>query len=225
MNSSAEIIQPYISAQPEAGTWPPFAPGKPTSALESWKIDSSVLGKSAYSTLAFGDKTGQIGKRLAELRNPPAPSSFADQAAGRTIEETLFDATASAKILTSYVAMHLAAEWRTRLFRQLDDLLDPQEWEDGDRPLQVSSFATFLKAIIALRPVNRPGLGLSVTGHLITAWTSGQNRLTFEFLHGDQVRWVLRRYFDDELVTASGTNKVERLADMLKPYSPEIWFG
>ena len=120
--------------------------------------------------------------------------------------------------------MHLNGEWRAKLFHQLDSLLDPAEWELGDQPLQESSFATFLKAMLNINPERRPGLGLSSVGHLIAAWTTGADRLTIEFLPSDRVRWVLSRRYDDDIERFAGETGVARLAEGLHIYNPEHWF-
>lgn len=166
--------------------------------------------------------------RVAALRNPQSPASLrpysvAKNNDSRTIEEQLFDATANTKILTSQVAMHLDREWRERLFQQLDSLHDPEEWDADDRPIQQSSFATFLKAICQIKPTVRPGLGLSHGGQLVAAWTCGKNRLTIEFLPNDRVRWVVSRYPEGEFEQFAGQTSVSRLLDGLNPYSPEQW--
>jgi len=173
-------------------------------------------------------ETKVLRERVAALRNSPSPASLrpfsiATNNETKTIEERLFDATANVKILTSQVAMHLDREWRERLFQQLDSLHDPEEWEPDDRPIQQSSFATFLKAICQIRPTVRPGLGLSHGGQLLAAWTSGKNRLTIEFLPNDRVRWVVSRYPEGDLEQVAGQGAVSRLLDSLSPYSPEEW--
>lgn len=178
-----------------------------------------------YSSVAFGDVTNNIERQIAALKNPPAPSSIAYVIQDNSIEERLFDAAAAAKILTSQVAMHLESEWRQKLFRQLDSLHDPEEWESGDLPLQQSSFATFLKAICQIKPKRRPGLGLSGGGHLIAAWITKRDRLTIEFLPSDGVRWVLSQHHADEVERFAGQTKVARLLESLAPYQPEFWFS
>ena len=140
------------------------------------------------------------------------------------LNERLFDALASVKILTSQVAMHLDREWRDKLFRQLHPLHDPAELEAGDEPIQQSSFATFLKAILDINPERRPGLGLSQAGHLIAAWTTGPDRLTIEFLPDDRVIWVLARYVEDEPERFAGQTPVTRLTEGLDRTDRNIGF-
>ena len=172
--------------------------------------------------------TMELVKRVRALQNYPSPGSLQGKAVSQfdegSLQERLFDALAEVKILTSQVAMHLDGTWRNQLFRQLNSLHDPSEWEQGDQPIQKSSFAGFIKAMLSINPARRPGLGLSHTGHLIAAWTTGQDRLTIEFLPNDRVRWVLSRYRDDEPERFAGDTGVARLAEGLATYHPEHWF-
>ncbi len=169
-----------------------------------------------------------LAYHLDSLRNQPSPASLKPEPTAtkveRSLHERLFDALACVKILTANVAMHLDREWRDGLFRQMDSLHDPAEWESDDEPVQQSSFATFLKAILSLKPERRPGLG-SYSGHLIAAWTTGQDRLTIEFLPNDHVRWVLSEYRDGESDRFAGQTPVARLAEGLRPHTPERWFS
>jgi len=171
-------------------------------------------------------ETQQIIAQYAEaLREKPTPSSLETSDSDKELIERLFDALAAAKIMTAQVAMHLDRDWRDKLFRQLDSLHEAAEWEPEDRPLQQASFGTFLKAVLALRPERRPGLGLSHDGHLIAAWTTDRDRLTVEFLSNDRVKWILARYVEDEPDRFAGLTPVSRLAEGLAPHHPEHWFA
>ena len=174
-------------------------------------------------------EASEIDQRIRSLRSLPSPGSLPgmhlDTASRRPLTERLFDALASVKILTSQVAMHLDSEWRTRLFRQLDSLHDPEEWEEGDEPLQQSSFWTFLRAMLSIRPERAPGLGLASAGHLIASWATGPDHLTIEFLANDRVRWVLSRHNDDDVDRFAGDVPVARLEASLAAHHPEHWFS
>jgi hypothetical protein len=153
-----------------------------------------------------------IDPRVLKLR--PAPTA-----------ERLDTALASAKVMTSNVAMHLDREWRDRLFAQLDDLLDVEDWHQEDEPLLDESFRTFLRLILYQKPKRRPGLGLSHRGHLIAAWTTGTDRLTLECAPDDTIRWVLSCEVNGERERAAGETHVARLPEILRPYGPDRWFA
>jgi hypothetical protein len=178
---------------------------------------------------AASRQTRDITRRVQALRSHPSPGSLRSDAAGRSdgksLHERLFDALADVKILTSQVAMHLEREWRDRLFRLLDSLHNTEEWEAGDEPIRKSSYVTFLKAILNIKPDRRPGLGLTPEGYLIATWTTGEDRLTIVFLPYDRVRWVLSRHYDDDAERFAGDTGVARLADGLMAHHPEHWFS
>ncbi len=178
---------------------------------------------------ALSEGTNRIAHSIATLQNPPSPGTIKLKSSlapdEQPLEKSFFDALAEAKILASQVAMHLTAEWRKRLFEQLDSLHDPAEWEAGSAPITQSSFSTFLKAILALKPSRRPALGLSHSGNLIASWTVGGDRLTIEFLPDDRVRWVLARLRDGERERFAGHTSVARLFEGLAPYQPQYWFS
>lgn len=186
---------------------------------------STSLRPSTFLEAAISEATSRFERHITELKSPPSPGALFALLNEKSIEEKIFDATASVKILTAQVAMHLERELREKLFRQLDSLHDPVGWEPGDLPVQQSSFATFLKAICQIRPKCRPGLGLSSAGHLIAAWTAGEDRLTIEFLANDRVRWVLTRNFEDGPERFAAQTSVARLYERLTPYHPEHWFS
>lgn len=184
-----------------------------------------VIGRSIYSSAAFGDASQSIAASLRRLELPVPPSRNTGPVANaRSLDEALFDARAAAKELTSMVAMHLDPEWRKKLFAQLDSLHDPEEWEKGDIPLQRSSFNTFLRAICLVQPKCRPGLGLSSGGHLIAVWLAGGNRLTIEFLTNDDVKIVLSNSVGNFVERAAISTKAELLLSKLAPYQPDQWF-
>ena len=176
---------------------------------------------------AFSLETKRLARQVDALRYLRSPTSLEQEPLHRKdLAERLFDALARAKVLTASVAMHLDRAQRDKLFRQLDSLHDLAEWEEGDEPLQQSSFGTFLKAMLAVNPQRQPGLGLSHAGHLIGAWTIDRDRLTIEFLPNEWVRWVLARYKEDnEPRHFAGQTPVSELTEGLAPYQPEHWFS
>ncbi len=172
------------------------------------------------------DDAKGIAASLHELEERQTSAAFgiAERAAA-SLRERLYDALANAKVATSRVAMHLERDRRDRLFAQLDDLLNFEEWHEDDEPLLDASFATFLRLILHQKPERRPGLGLSLRGHLIAAWTEGSDRLTLECLPNDRIRWVLSCTVRGERERAAGETHVARLPAVLAPYGPDRWFA
>jgi hypothetical protein len=146
---------------------------------------------------------------------PPATSS--------SLQDRLYNSLAACKIRTATVAMHLDQDWRTRFFRQLDNLLAADSWDPEDVPASEPSFTTLLRMILLIRG-RRPGLGATAAGNFIATWTEGQDRLTIECKPADQVRWVLIRHIDGDRESAAGETTLPRLLDVLAPYDPQRWF-
>lgn len=136
----------------------------------------------------------------------------------------MFERRVALKMLTSSLAMHLEAQWRTGLFCELDDLLEEDGWVSGDRLPEIASFKTFLRLVIHLGHVRRPGLGSTHEGNIVAAWTTGRDRLTVECLAEDQLRWVLSKNINGEHVSVAGRCSVSFIPEALSPYSPEGWF-
>ena len=193
---------------------------------ETLYASSALAMQFALQDAFLSSETRTIERIVSELRNPQSPASLRSKDDEKSTQERLFDATANVKILTSQVAMYLDNVWREKLFRQIDSLHDVDEWDTDDTPIQQSSFNTFLKAIVQIRPERLPGLGLSHSGLLIAAWTTGQNRLTIEFLEKGRVRWVIsRRRDNNESEQYAGHTPVNLLLEGLQPYHPEEWFS
>jgi len=123
------------------------------------------------------------------------------------------------------IAMYLAADWRSGLFRQIDSLLDEDEWQPADKLPSLASFQTFRRMIMMLGRPRRPGLGCTDRGDIIATWYVGPDRLTIECRTKDEVRWALSRARPEGIDTAAGTSKITRLRAILAAYEPEVWFG
>jgi hypothetical protein len=204
----------------------PIVASVPSYLVDSYLAEGSRVNGQLWeiSRAALSD-TERLMDQVASLRNPVSPAMLSLTPDTSTIEERLFDATASVKVLISRVSMYMTKEWRDKLFRQIDSLHDLDEWDADDKPVERSSFESFLKAIIYIKPQRHPGLGLSYEGHLIAAWTAGKDRLTIEFLAKDRVRWVITRDLGGEIERAAGQTVVSRLYDCLTAYNPTHWFS
>jgi hypothetical protein len=176
-------------------------------------------------TLGIGGTSDFMAKRLEELRKPTPTFVGQGTAPSKTLDERLYDALASFKTRTAFVAMHLDREWRSRLFHQFDSLLAVEDWQIEDLPPSLESFSTFLRMLVMLRPDRRPGLGATEDGVLIATWTSGEDRLTIECMPKDLARWHLAVTIRDERERAAAITPLARLSEVLQPYAPQRWFA
>jgi hypothetical protein len=175
-------------------------------------------------------------RRLAEATaraqatqfNRPAQRIYEELTAARdrSLKEKLFDVRAICKIEARKFSMLFNPDWHKKLFRQLDLLLDPEEWDCEDSPISKNSFTTFLRMSMILRKARRPGIGIANDGHILATWTIKRNdRLTVECLPNDHVRWIVSVPLGDETESAVGVTRLERLLSSLAPYEPEHWFA
>jgi hypothetical protein len=170
-----------------------------------------------------------LSSRLEEMlsRTEAQPSRISSPAVPgqreRAKGEELYDALATAKVMTSKVSMHLDDRWRRDLFSNLDEMLNIDNWHDDDAILKMDSFETFLRFAIFVDPTRQPHLGISNEGNLLAGWIDGRNRLSFECLAQDTIRWVLVRYLDDERETAAAQVSLLRLMVVLAPFEPQKW--
>lgn len=158
-------------------------------------------------------------KRGTQHREQSKPSQT-----GSELEGALRTSSSSFKVLVSRVSMHLGLPWLEKLFSQIDSLLDIEEWDERDPVPAQETARTFIRMLLILKVSRKPGLGVSNSGNLVAAWTSGPNRLTVECLPDDKVRWIVSRAIGDEIERAAGSGRIDRLRDVLQPYDPAVWF-
>lgn len=180
-----------------------------TSPLRS--IPTSHRSSVAATAFAFADDQATGGDR-DHIYTSPQPVGEA---------EKIFDRLVALKVSTSQLAMHLDSAWRSGIFRQLDELLDPEEWDFSDRLPELASYQTLLRMLLALKPLKRPSLGATSTGEIIAGWVNAESRLTVECLARDQVRWTVSGTLRGQSVKAAGLNRSDLLPQVLAPY-PQV---
>lgn len=173
----------------------PFMGENPSSAIDDWmKIGSQFLG------VSLDDKNSAKAPNLLTTR----------------LHEF--------QKLVSQVSMHLGEQFSVELNEKLVSLLDEEQWEEEDVLPSVDSFKTFCRMLVILGVEKKPGLGVSIDGSSVAAWTNGKNRLTIECKRADVVHWVLSREItENQSEKAAGILTVSRLIAILAPYSPNIW--
>ena len=137
----------------------------------------------------------------------------------------LFNTSAALKMAASEVSMHLPEGWRKRLFENIDDLHEPDDWEESDRLADPGSFKTFLRTVLRLGIKKNMMLGISDDGNILAGLRRGNDSLAFAFLPGDRIRWSIVEHEGDTSNSTGDTTSLERLPEYLKPFNPEAWFG
>lgn len=214
-----------------------YQPSHAPSRLKALELEWSKLFASSHGD-AMPSHTLVTRQSSSDLYNAApftmAPQTYSQadilgtESSGKSLAEALFDAGATAKILTSRVSMYLREGWRDKLFFQLDNLLDPEEWDPDDKPLQAQSFDTFLKAVCDMQPTRRPGLGLTYGGNLIAGWRdplNGEDRVSLEFSPSGTVLVIGSRMFDGEPVSFSARTPVRALKKTMADLNCAKWLG
>ncbi|MGE3915190.1 MAG: hypothetical protein AB7F78_05770 [Hyphomicrobiaceae bacterium] len=133
-------------------------------------------------------------------------------------------ARAHAKEDARRFTMLFEPDWLTGLSRQIDAVLDPDEWIEGDKPLSRESFNTLLLVLMRLRQYRRPGLGLTDDGNAVATWSrSATDRLIVECLPNGRVRWIATTPVAG--INESGTMETtpDRLLMTLAAFTPDHW--
>jgi hypothetical protein len=154
-------------------------------------------------------------------------ASLASAPTMKSAEARLFDAKANVKIYTSQVAvaMRIDENRRKQLYRQIDSVLDADEWMEGDEPLTLGSYQTFLRLMFVIKPKIRPGLGLTSKGDLMALWRAGDARLTIYCFGDDELRYVLSYVVEGKRRTAAADASIHDIQNIIAPFQPERWFG
>jgi hypothetical protein len=137
--------------------------------------------------------------------SPTARTVIATEA--NTVVARLFDARANAKMVVAQVSMHLSPDWRAKIYRQVDSLLDVEDWQASDGLPDVASMKTFLRFVIYAGVTTVPSLGVAPNGNVLTAWRADTRRLTIEFQPNDRCRIAISHSSGDDtsIITYTGS--------------------
>jgi len=109
------------------------------------------------------------------------------------LEEQLYSNKASLIILTSQLGMHLSDDLKRYFYNEIDELLDIQNFTNGDSLINVESFCGFLNFFIYYHNLKKPSLGVNIESFLTATWVGNEGCLTIEFLPGNYVRSILSK--------------------------------
>jgi len=110
-----------------------------------------------------------------------------------TVRQAIFNNRSQLKIYTASVAMHLSRKRRDDIFKQIDELLDIDNWSDEDVFISFDSYRTLIRAIISVGLFKRAALTVATSGNIQANWFLSDRRLTIECLSQDN--FVLLAYY------------------------------
>lgn len=175
----------------------------------------------SFSVLAAATAIGAVP---AAKRQPTTGSDTVPIANdnSKSLAEQLGSRLAQAQWEFASVAMHFTTDFRERTLKQLRNLLNPDDWDEGDELLDLRSFRSFARAMAVLQPHHRPMLGLSDSGNILAMWDSGAARLSFEHFAGDRLRWFISRPTGGGIERTIGDTSILRLAALVDAHEMRL---
>jgi len=116
------------------------------------------------------------------------------------------------KEAATFYAMYMNFAERDKLFKQLDFLLDPEDWHDEDKVPEKASFISFLKWTVATRRFDWTSLGFDQTGSIQVAFVNGSNQFTAAFAPSDRVNWASQIKTEDGFDYSAGQTPLRTFA-------------
>ena len=124
----------------------------------------------------------------------------------KTLIEQVFDRSVSLKVTTSHFAMHLSSSERARIFLEIDNVLDAERWEDGEKLPLIEGYKDFLRYLILNSDSSWSSLGSSDEGNFLVAWVQASSQMTASF-DGSRVFWTVKNVVNGKINLASGVRK------------------
>jgi hypothetical protein len=109
------------------------------------------------------------------------------------LQQRVFDSAVEMKVAVSQYAMHLSPETRQKLFHDLDEVVNVDDWYEEDTLPRYDSFRDFLKWTIYSNRFNWVSIGVSGDGNILVAWKSQFALLTANFHGRSRVMWTVTR--------------------------------
>ena len=158
------------------------------SQIDTSKMPAQRWLIGSHSTLPLRTASNALTKMPTVAAKSPRASEANILRNSVSLESQLFDNAAELKIVVGQIAMHLTAEWRFVVFKQLDQLLAVENWQDDSALILRATFVTFLRFIVLAAPTRLPNLGVGPTGNILAAWKHGDQLVAVEFLSEDRAR-------------------------------------
>jgi hypothetical protein len=140
-------------------------------------------------------------------------------------DEMLFDARAVLKVAVSQISMHLSAEWRASVFKQIDFLHNLEDWEESSDLVIPESFRTFLRFVVFAEPRRIPALAIAPGGNPVATWLLGDKRVYVEFLPRDIANAILTKNTDRGPEALSWRGPITNLKSIITVFESYLALG
>lgn len=192
-----------IAFRPHSGVvQTPFQFGSNAELVETQRTDLERLLQGVDLPFAHDRDRFVLGSHATRstVRTTPIRPSF---------QQRVFDARVEMKVAVSNYAMHLAPETRAKLFHDLDEVINIDDWYEEDALPNTVSFRDFLKWTIYSKRYNWLSIGFSDEGNILSAWKSGYGLLTATFRGNSRVLWTATRSSPDGETYAAGESTLQ----------------
>ncbi len=142
-----------------------------------------------------------------------------------TLEETLYSNKAELKILLSRVAMHLTKSKKEDIFKQIDELLNIDYFDEEDDSLvNKTSFASFVKFLCLNPNMKRVALTVSNPGNISGTWVLENGRMHIEFLPDGKYRTSVMRRDGQETESLVHQGSIRSMIRFLADINLTKWY-
>lgn len=192
-----------IAFRPHTGVvQTPLQFGSNAGLVETQRTDLEQLLQAVDLPVVPGRDRFVLGANVTKstVRTTPLQPSF---------RQRVFDAIVEMKVAVSNYAMHLAPETRAKLFHDLDEIVNVDDWYEEDALPNTVSFRDFLKWTIYSKRYNWLSIGFSDEGNILVAWRSQYGLLTATFRGNTRVLWTATRSSPEGETYAAGESTLQ----------------
>ena len=192
-----------IAFRPHSGVvQTPLQFGSNAELVATQRTDLERLMQGLNRPLGLGQESFVLGTQATKstVRTTPIEPSF---------QQRVFDAGVEMKVAVSNYAMHLTPETRAKLFLDLDEVVNVDDWYEEDALPNTVSFRDFLKWTIYSKRYNWLSIGFSDEGNILVAWKSEHGLLTAAFRGNSRVLWTATRSSPEGETYAAGKSTLQ----------------
>ncbi len=184
---------------------------EPTKKTKGGKVLQSFAKPTDLSKIERSEKQG------VEER-PSQNTDYSDD-----IIQNLFDNRSNLKQLISKISMHMKDATRRDFFKQIDELLDIEEFTEDDSLINQESFRAFLNFFSTTHNLKRTALTVTPSGNTVTSWIVPNEKLHIEFLPSGYSRTIASLVKNEEKETRAHQGSLDSMKEFLYDNKIMCW--